>query len=365
MDGKDFILTKEPDALYEVTYILDAALGPEDGREPYFSGIDYASEYYERRFGLSRSMCEKWFPPLREIERHVIDGLGLSEEVLLRDYRAPNEALSPPSSLVRLSMQNDFGRERLAAFIYNDAAAILPGDAGYRSELSLEEFVHLMSALNGHEVPADYRWNMLDLCVNWERRKAEIGVVLSRGAELFNEKVYLAAPLIEEWYAHTEPILEAGGPGALLEGPSDFGLPEGQYIVRPGIECFASTTIILDRMLVEKNSKGPWTVISGVLTSLLEHSEAFSMLRFQDSLKAVADKKRLDILAALREAPRSAGELASITGLSAATVSHHMQILLNARLVGLELRGARSIYSLSREGAERLLDDLRDFFELR
>ena len=29
MAGKEYILTKEPDALYEVTYILDAALGPE------------------------------------------------------------------------------------------------------------------------------------------------------------------------------------------------------------------------------------------------------------------------------------------------------------------------------------------------
>ena len=101
MAGKEFKLIREPDALYEVTYILDAALGPGEGREPHSSGIEFAAGHYERRFGLSRAVCEKWFTPLREIERHVTDGLALSEEVLRRDYRAPNEALSPPSALVR------------------------------------------------------------------------------------------------------------------------------------------------------------------------------------------------------------------------------------------------------------------------
>ncbi len=120
-------------------------------------------------------------------------------------------------------------------------------------------------------------------------------------------------------------------------------------------------TIVLDALLVEQGRDGPWPFISGLFVQLLTRSEAFSMLRFQDSLKAMADKKRLDILAALREAPRSSGELAAITGLSAATVTHHMQILLNARLVGFELRGARSIYSLNREGAEQLSLDLRSF----
>ena len=141
MAGKEYILTKEPDALYEVTYILDAALGPGEGRDPGWADIEHAAEHYASRFGLSRAACEKWFTPLREIERHVVEGLGLSEEVLRRDYRAPNEALSTPSALVRLAMEHDFGREKLAALIYNDAAALAPGDEGYMRELTLEEWM--------------------------------------------------------------------------------------------------------------------------------------------------------------------------------------------------------------------------------
>lgn len=362
MAGKEFKLIREPDALYEVTYILDAALGPGEGREPHSSGIEFAAGHYERRFGLSRAVCEKWFTPLREIERHVTDGLALSEEVLRRDYRAPNEALSPPSALVRHAMRYDLSVEKLAALIYNEAASIAPGDEGNRDELSLEEFVRLMSGLDEHEAPLYHRWNMLDLCVNWERRFAEISSVLRRGEELYMEKVSLAEPLIGEWYGRTKEALDDGGLDALFDGPLDLTLPDGLYIVRPGLEYFASTSIILDSLLTDPGGKGPWELISGVLTQSLARTGAFSMLRFQDSLKAVADKKRLDILAALHEGPRSAGELASITGLSAATVTHHMQILLNAGLVGLELRGARSIYSLNRGGVELLESDLREFF---
>ena len=218
MAGKEFKLIREPDALYEVTYILDAALGPGEGREPHSSGIEFAAGHYERRFGLSRAVCEKWFTPLREIERHVTDGLALSEEVLRRDYRAPNEALSPPSALVRHAMRYDLSVEKLAALIYNEAASIAPGDEGNRDELSLEEFVRLMSGLDEHEAPLYHRWNMLDLCVNWEQRFAEISSVLRRGEELYMEKVSLAEPLIGEWYGRTKEALDDGGLDALFDG---------------------------------------------------------------------------------------------------------------------------------------------------
>ena len=171
----------------------------------------------------------------------------------------------------------------------------------------------------------------------------------------------LAYDALQDFIEEKKEALDAGGLDALFEGPADLSLPDGQYIVRPGLEHFSTMTIVLDALLVEQGRDGPWPFISGLFVQLLTRSEAFSMLRFQDSLKAMADKKRLDILAALREAPRSSGELAAITGLSAATVTHHMQILLNARLVGFELRGARSIYSLNREGAEQLSLDLRGF----
>ena len=130
-------------------------------------------------------------------------------------------------------MEHDFGREKLAALIYNDAAALAPGDEGYMRELTLEEFVRLMSGLDEQEVPAAHRWNMLDLCINWERRKTEISSVLRRGEELYREKLPLAAPLIDDWYARTKEALDAGGLDALFEGPSDLSLPDGRYIVRP------------------------------------------------------------------------------------------------------------------------------------
>lgn len=78
-------------------------------------------------------------------------------------------------------------------------------------------------------------------------------------------------------------------------------------------------------------------------------------------IKALADRQRLRIVNMLLRADGEAVcvcEFEPFLGLSQATVSHHLKVLVEAGLIGREGRGNRSYYSLV-PGA---LDSVREVF---
>lgn len=76
-------------------------------------------------------------------------------------------------------------------------------------------------------------------------------------------------------------------------------------------------------------------------------------------LTALADPTRRQIFEALREEPKSVGELADCHPVSRPAVSQHLKVLESARLVSVEPRGTRRLYSIRREG----LAELREYVD--
>ena len=74
---------------------------------------------------------------------------------------------------------------------------------------------------------------------------------------------------------------------------------------------------------------------------------------------ALADPTRRHIFEALREQPKSVGELAKGQPVSRPAVSQHLRVLAAAKLVSVEPQGNRRLYLIKRDG----LDDLRQYLE--
>lgn len=80
---------------------------------------------------------------------------------------------------------------------------------------------------------------------------------------------------------------------------------------------------------------------------------------------ALASEKRLELLDMLAQAPRHVEALAEETGMSLASVSQHLQVLRNAKLVEARRDGNKVYYRLADESVLRLWLTLRSVGEKR
>ncbi len=82
-------------------------------------------------------------------------------------------------------------------------------------------------------------------------------------------------------------------------------------------------------------------------------------MAYAEVFTALADPTRRHIFEALREQPKTVGELAAGQPVSRPAVSQHPKVLEGARLVSVEPQGNRRLYLVRRDG----LDDLRQYLE--
>jgi DNA-binding transcriptional ArsR family regulator len=79
-------------------------------------------------------------------------------------------------------------------------------------------------------------------------------------------------------------------------------------------------------------------------------------------MRALGDPTRREILRALREGDRSAGEIAAMFPITGASVSHHLSVLKEAGLVQAERDGRSIVYSLDTTVFQEVLEELMSYF---
>lgn len=87
--------------------------------------------------------------------------------------------------------------------------------------------------------------------------------------------------------------------------------------------------------------------------------------QFARIAKALSNGRRLELLEYLAQGERSVEQLASVSGLSVANTSQHLQQMRQAGLVSARRDGKHILYSLAGEDVVRLLDVLRTVAERR
>ena len=80
-----------------------------------------------------------------------------------------------------------------------------------------------------------------------------------------------------------------------------------------------------------------------------------------ETMRALADPTRREILRALRAGDLSAGEIVARFDMTAPSISHHLNVLKEAGLVQAERDGRHIIYSLNSTTLQDLLQELMEF----
>jgi DNA-binding transcriptional ArsR family regulator len=81
------------------------------------------------------------------------------------------------------------------------------------------------------------------------------------------------------------------------------------------------------------------------------------------TIRALSDPTRREILKALRAGDLTAGEIASRFPITGASVSHHLNVLREARLVQAERAGRNIVYSANSTVFQEFVAELLRFFE--
>ncbi len=86
-------------------------------------------------------------------------------------------------------------------------------------------------------------------------------------------------------------------------------------------------------------------------------------MSIQETLKAMSDKTRRDILSMLKASRLSAGEIVERFDMTGATISHHLSILKDAGLVRSVREGKNIYYELNLSVMEELMVWIQDLKE--
>ena len=184
----------------------------------------------------------------------------------------------------------------------------------------------------------------------------------------FNERLFASEEealrrRVESWIARNRPLFEQDTKNALNrltnDGYDSFLADCDRIRLFPVSDSTNSDTCFMlpgdaygvfsikfaDRML----PSGPETLASEKLTD--------------QAIEALADPKRIALLRLLRKRPHFGREAADALGISASTASYHIEKLVSARLVRLELSsGRRFYYAVNTRGFRDLLDRLEAEF---
>lgn len=83
-----------------------------------------------------------------------------------------------------------------------------------------------------------------------------------------------------------------------------------------------------------------------------------------ESLKALGDKHRQNILKLLASQEMGACEIIKTIGLSQPAIAHHLKILKQAGLINSEKEGKIVFYTLNKEGFKEFLNKMESFLEV-
>lgn len=339
-------IASEPEAEYEVLGALTRhATRLYTGVKEHQRVLPEAADYYCKKYLLDEQQRAEQFAPLEALSAHIVDGLAL-DETTERQFFCPlcgePDLLVPAQALGYAIRYDRTCAQSLPCFLGDDWLA---SDA--LTAATLEELVQLLERIH---YPTGARYAVIELWVNWDKHIAVLRDIIDRGVRLYREKYDVVRPLVERWRVGTEAAIAQKGIEAHLRS-FQLELNEDLRIVPCLFQFSAISITALD--------EGDMTLFYGVLCDFFVASSDPGD-RLLPVLRALGDKKRLQIVLALRGKTLYAQDLIALTGLTAATVSHHISELVNAGLISVKKEGVRISYFLRTDETKSFIDLLRD-----
>lgn len=211
-----------------------------------------------------------------------------------------------------------------------------------------EEGMELIDAVEALGLPDRAKWQAMVLTQKPKRQLALVAAAVRDNLPAFGKARARVAP---------ELVALLDGFAAGQEKPGQARLMQLSHSVTPGAPILPTLALPLAVLVTEE------VTFYGLLSDLVAGTgtEA-TRAELQMGARALSEKSKVALLLCLKDESLYNLELAERVGLTAATVSHHMNVLLTAGFVELDKRDGKVYYSLSKDGIQRFLQGIEQLF---
>ena len=224
----------------------------------------------------------------------------------------------------------------------------------------------VISAIMEMEVPLQIKWKIQDIFIHWKSHLAKALPLLEKTCQALLHHASELEPYAQDFLSYWIPKINDTGFSTFVEKLLPVvKVPETPLGYKLSISFFQPLELGLSVSLDEnvQTASRPHELVMGIfygehltpqnpyLNNSVEDEEIYL-----NALKQLSDKRRFEILSYLSLKPAYASELVKFSGLTAATISHHMSQLAEASLIRLEKIDTKVYYSLNEEMIRKCLD---------
>ena len=183
----------------------------------------------------------------------------------------------------------------------------------------------------------------------------------------YQELLALCTPVIQQQEASLQAEFQATlaqTQSALAGEPADFSQQFGMEHIALDSMVVCPSAAFFNGCGITWDETAPGSSVYFVL-GICHHQLGKLIRQYSDNteylcdrLKAISDKRRLDILKLIKAEPLCGQDLSERIGLSPGTISHHMSSLVSAGFIHVDKQNPRVSYSINKEFIRSFLENL-------
>lgn len=269
--------------------------------------------------------------------RHIIDMLWWS-------YYCPSRKEKPSAYML-----SQFEADRGSRFIRQALGIYEIADRMEESELK--------KAFLQAEFPMELKYQLIEICMDPEPFFTELCDLVEQTAEVISPLLKKYRPLYscaESFFASPDAARQ------LLERLPVKIEDESSLEILPML-----TGLNLASMAAPELEEGRYVLELGLLFLVMDIFDGEQELKpeiLSERLRCFTDETKLKILEILKEGDNYQAAMAKLLKLTPATVSHHLDYLMNQGMISDEVRENRVYYHLERQRVNFLADELKRIF---
>lgn len=362
----DIILA--PDPKYEALCILERISASKEDDSYMWVDMQVTCEHYKTKLHLSDEEFAKYLLPIQRVYDHVKNCLEPVSDDTKRLFKQIENTDVSVARLIfaceREILKNNVSADDEKNYVIMQTILTHLSNDTSDEETDCSDLMHFVNELDKYDISDENKYTMIKMLSDYSSFSKKVNVILTLAASYYNEKAELLDPLLYDWKSgHTDTTKDN-----LKNYLNTLGIrfDNDDFVIQPVFMRFAGISAYCISMTVNKK-KSPeiMTFEVGVLFDIMSDmadARGNCTTDLVNDLKAISDTNRMDILISLKSGKKYARELMDLTGLTSATVSHHMGELIARQLVTVEKSGVRLYYTLKKEKINEIADGLHNIF---